>query len=168
MWKPLELRREPLHRTGRGGYVLDPFAVLLLQQGVLIIGVWRSQVARFVRDEEVPGSNPGTPTFRKQPSRTVRAAFLMVYTSSIESWCTTCRSFPHWVETPPTRLKKTEPRAQRPRESARQSIRLPACCRFGAPPKWDRRALRDAPVSLPELRAPPSDRGRHRERLHTP
>lgn len=25
-------------------------------------GVWRSLVARFVWDEEVPGSNPGTPT----------------------------------------------------------------------------------------------------------
>ncbi len=26
------------------------------------IGEWRSLVARFVRDEEVPGSNPGSPT----------------------------------------------------------------------------------------------------------
>jgi hypothetical protein len=26
------------------------------------IGVWRSLVARFVRDEEVVGSNPATPT----------------------------------------------------------------------------------------------------------
>jgi hypothetical protein len=26
------------------------------------IGVWRSLVARFVRDEEVAGSNPVTPT----------------------------------------------------------------------------------------------------------
>ena len=25
-------------------------------------GEWRSLVARFVRDEEVPGSNPGSPT----------------------------------------------------------------------------------------------------------
>lgn len=25
-------------------------------------GVWRSLVARIVRDDEVPGSNPGTPT----------------------------------------------------------------------------------------------------------
>ncbi len=33
------------------------------------VGVWRSSVARFVRDEEVPGSNPGTPTiFRKTKS----------------------------------------------------------------------------------------------------
>ena len=28
----------------------------------LVIGEWRSLVARFVRDEEVPGSNPGSPT----------------------------------------------------------------------------------------------------------
>jgi hypothetical protein len=27
-----------------------------------IIGVWRSLVARFVRDEEAVGSNPATPT----------------------------------------------------------------------------------------------------------
>ena len=27
-----------------------------------IVGVWRSPVARFVRDEEVVGSNPITPT----------------------------------------------------------------------------------------------------------
>ena len=26
------------------------------------LGVWRSLVARFVRDEEVVGSNPATPT----------------------------------------------------------------------------------------------------------
>jgi hypothetical protein len=26
-------------------------------------GVWRSLVARFVRDEEAVGSNPATPTF---------------------------------------------------------------------------------------------------------
>ncbi len=27
-----------------------------------VIGVWRSLVARFVRDEEAVGSNPATPT----------------------------------------------------------------------------------------------------------
>jgi hypothetical protein len=30
--------------------------------GPRAIGVWRSLVARFVRDEEVAGSNPVTPT----------------------------------------------------------------------------------------------------------
>ena len=30
-----------------------------------IIGVWRSLVARFVRDEEAVGSNPATPTTLK-------------------------------------------------------------------------------------------------------
>jgi hypothetical protein len=30
--------------------------------GEASIGVWRSLVARFVRDEEVVGSNPATPT----------------------------------------------------------------------------------------------------------
>ena len=29
---------------------------------VQAVGVWRSSVARFVRDEEVLGSNPSTPT----------------------------------------------------------------------------------------------------------
>ena len=36
-------------------------------------GLWRSLVARLVRDEEVPGSNPGNPTigrrFRRRPLR---------------------------------------------------------------------------------------------------
>ena len=31
-------------------------------------GVWRSLVARFVRDEEVVGSNPATPTHSNQPA----------------------------------------------------------------------------------------------------
>ncbi len=31
------------------------------------IGVWRSLVARFVRDEEAVGSNPATPTKTKCP-----------------------------------------------------------------------------------------------------
>ncbi|MCU1403453.1 MAG: hypothetical protein QOD27_1804 [Microbacteriaceae bacterium] len=31
------------------------------------IGVWRSLVARFVRDEEVVGSNPATPTQSQGP-----------------------------------------------------------------------------------------------------
>ena len=29
---------------------------------IRLYGVWRSLVARFVRDEEVVGSNPATPT----------------------------------------------------------------------------------------------------------
>ena len=32
-------------------------------------GVWRSLVARFVRDEEVVGSNPATPTVQWPPSQ---------------------------------------------------------------------------------------------------
>ena len=39
-------------------------------------GVWRSLVARFVRDEEVVGSNPATPTIQK--TRHVRV-FCMVW-----------------------------------------------------------------------------------------
>lgn len=34
-------------------------------------GVWRSLVARFVRDEEVVGSNPATPTVMMNPRRGV-------------------------------------------------------------------------------------------------
>jgi hypothetical protein len=33
----------------------------------LLAGVWRSLVARFVRDEEAVGSNPATPTNRNNP-----------------------------------------------------------------------------------------------------
>ncbi len=40
------------------------------------VGEWRSLVARFVRDEEVPGSNPGSPTiachFTKPASSVMR------------------------------------------------------------------------------------------------
>ena len=32
-------------------------------------GVWRSLVARFVRDEEVVGSNPATPTSEQGPDQ---------------------------------------------------------------------------------------------------
>ena len=39
------------------GYPWEAFA-----SGAGLIGVWRSLVARFVRDEEVAGSNPVTPT----------------------------------------------------------------------------------------------------------
>ena len=34
-----------------------------------ILGAWRSPVARFVRDEEVAGSNPAAPTCRNGPHR---------------------------------------------------------------------------------------------------
>ena len=37
-----------------------------------IFGVWRSLVARFVRDEEVAGSNPVTPTTPAVSSRTLQ------------------------------------------------------------------------------------------------
>ena len=36
-------------------------------------GVWRSLVARFVRDEEVVGSNPATPTALNQVSSLIGA-----------------------------------------------------------------------------------------------
>ena len=35
-------------------------------------GVWRSLVARFVRDEEVAGSNPVTPTVKRLVRHTFR------------------------------------------------------------------------------------------------
>ena len=34
-------------------------------------GVWRSLVSRLVRDQEAPGSNPGTPTNYSTPMFTV-------------------------------------------------------------------------------------------------
>jgi hypothetical protein len=36
-------------------------------------GVWRSLVARFVRDEEVAGSNPVTPTVERLVRYTLRS-----------------------------------------------------------------------------------------------
>ena len=41
---------------------------------VALIGVWRSLVARFVRDEEVVGSNPATPTSKTRLSREIPSA----------------------------------------------------------------------------------------------
>ena len=43
-------------------------AVIAMKDTVIdssAFGVWRSLVARFVRDEEVVGSNPATPTNRR-------------------------------------------------------------------------------------------------------
>ena len=37
-------------------------------------GVWRSLVARFVRDEEVVGSNPASPTMRRTMSLLMRSS----------------------------------------------------------------------------------------------
>ena len=39
------------------------------------LGVWRSLVARFVRDEEVAGSNPVTPTNQKARNHAVFGLF---------------------------------------------------------------------------------------------
>jgi hypothetical protein len=39
------------------------------------VGVWRSSVARFVRDEEVLGSNPSTPTIFLQPRLQLNVIF---------------------------------------------------------------------------------------------
>ena len=36
--------------------------VALRYNEIVLIGEWRSLVARCVRDAEVPGSNPGSPT----------------------------------------------------------------------------------------------------------
>jgi hypothetical protein len=41
------------------------------------IGVWRSLVARFVRDEEVVGSNPATPT-KTEKGPQMRSFFVVV------------------------------------------------------------------------------------------
>ena len=51
-------------------WILDPFQIdwgwihqrIIEVSPILTVGEWRSLVARFVRDEEVPGSNPGSPT----------------------------------------------------------------------------------------------------------
>ena len=34
---------------------------------IAVVGAWRSLVARFVRDEEVAGSNPVAPTNQTRP-----------------------------------------------------------------------------------------------------
>ena len=46
--------RRPSHRVG----AVRPLSARLREA----FGVWRSLVARFVRDEEAVGSNPATPT----------------------------------------------------------------------------------------------------------
>src|SRR3954454_22629066 len=48
---------EPIRSTGPGWATLSEVPV-----AAGTTGVWRSLVARFVRDEEVAGSNPVTPT----------------------------------------------------------------------------------------------------------
>lgn len=49
---------DPLPEAHPSIWALTPSAAILAQS----YGVWRSLVARFVRDEEVVGSNPATPT----------------------------------------------------------------------------------------------------------
>lgn len=51
----------PIARAARGSAILSPCAVTP-SVGRAGHGVWRSLVARFVRDEEAAGSNPVTPT----------------------------------------------------------------------------------------------------------
>jgi hypothetical protein len=48
-------------------------------------GVWRSLVARFVRDEEAVGSNPATPTNKTGASKYLEAPDLVEYSSSPHS-----------------------------------------------------------------------------------
>ena len=43
------------------------------------IGVWRSLVARFVRDEEAVGSNPATPTSKNRRSRPLLGGVLILF-----------------------------------------------------------------------------------------
>ena len=53
----------------------------LPEQGGDCHGVWRSLVARFVRDEEVAGSNPVTPTNKtagQRPSVTIATRAFVV------------------------------------------------------------------------------------------
>jgi hypothetical protein len=55
-------------RLGAGAVArLSSVLVALVRGGRRSHGVWRSLVARFVRDEEAAGSNPVTPTARKGP-----------------------------------------------------------------------------------------------------
>ena len=52
-----------LRSVGRIQFVgSHPVSVCIFVVQLTNIGVWRSPVARFVRDEEVVGSNPATPT----------------------------------------------------------------------------------------------------------
>ena len=59
------LGRIPRRRPSEGSARLK----LAVHTGVRAIGVWRSLVARFVRDEEAVGSNPATPTRQKARSK---------------------------------------------------------------------------------------------------
>ena len=50
--------------------------------GTLYVGMWRSLVARFVRDEEVAGSNPVIPTRNSNEPYGARFHFLGMTTSA--------------------------------------------------------------------------------------
>ena len=49
------------------------------------VGVWRSLVARFVRDEEARGSNPRTPTKYEQGAFMAPCCRIWISQSSIET-----------------------------------------------------------------------------------
>ena len=61
----LTLTASRAHGAGGASRSEDPLFLMRLLHaapGPSELGVWRSLVARLVRDEEVVGSNPATPT----------------------------------------------------------------------------------------------------------
>ena len=81
--------RSPADRRPTGAPPARPAGVPNLTLGAVgyycsaRLGVWRSLVARFVRDEEVVGSNPATPT-------EVRGHIRSMDVPSSASWVTNC------------------------------------------------------------------------------
>ncbi len=61
------MREEGVPRGGSvGGLVTHWFLLLKARPKATMndVGEWRSMVARYVRDVEAPGSNPGSPTIK--------------------------------------------------------------------------------------------------------
>ncbi len=59
------MREEGVPRGGSVGGLVTHWFLLLkarLKATMNYVGEWRSMVARYVRDVEAPGSNPGSPT----------------------------------------------------------------------------------------------------------
>ena len=63
MWRCMDPVHMPISRGGRG---------MAGEVTIVKFGEWRSPVARCVRDAEVPGSNPGSPTNCKQTCFQIR------------------------------------------------------------------------------------------------
>ena len=101
----------------RGGRALD-FAGRFRERSVRR-GVWRSLVARFVRDEEVVGSNPATPTRSRRRRALTRGD--LVRASSFHGWSIRCLRGPSAVRPQQLHAQQSKASAIRSRSSGNRS-----------------------------------------------